>query len=32
MLKDKTFWLGVLIGYLIVVFVPAVNFRSRLGG
>jgi len=30
--KDTRFWLGVLVGYLLVVFVPSVNFRARLGG
>lgn len=28
-LKSKDFWLGVAVGYLIVVFVPAVNFRAK---
>lgn len=32
MVKDHKFWVGVLAGYLLVVFVPAVNFRTRLGG
>jgi hypothetical protein len=31
MLKNKDFWMGVLVGYLVVVFVPAVNFRSKMG-
>lgn len=31
MLKQKDFWIGLLVGYLVVVFVPAVNFRTRLG-
>lgn len=31
MLKKKDFWVGVLIGYLLVVLVPAVNFRTRMG-
>lgn len=30
-LKDHRFWLGVLVGYLLVVFVPQVNFRARFG-
>lgn len=30
-LKDSRFWMGVLAGYLLVVFVPQLNFRSRLG-
>jgi hypothetical protein len=32
MLKNKNFWVGVLVGYLLVVFVPQVNFRARMGG
>jgi len=32
MLKNKHFWMGVVVGYLLVVFVPQVNFRTRLGG
>ena len=32
MLKDKKFWIGVLVGYLVVVFVPQVNFRSHMTG
>lgn len=32
MLKNKDFWIGVLLGYLIVVFVPAVNFRTKMSG
>jgi hypothetical protein len=27
-LKDARFWIGVLAGYLLVVFVPQVNFKS----
>ncbi len=30
-LKDGRFWGGVLVGYLIVVFVPALSFRA-MGG
>lgn len=29
MLKNKDFWIGVMAGYLIVVFVPALNFRAK---
>lgn len=32
MFKDKHFWAGVAIGYLLVVFVPAVNFRNHMKG
>jgi hypothetical protein len=32
MLKSKQFWVGVLIGYLVVVFVPQVNFRQHMQG
>lgn len=32
MLKRKDFWVGVLIGYLLVVFVPQVNFRQHMSG
>jgi len=32
MLKDHRFWVGVVAGYLLVVFVPKVNFRARMGG
>jgi hypothetical protein len=28
MLRDSRFWIGVLAGYLLVVFVPQVNFRN----
>lgn len=31
MLKNKDFWIGLLIGYLVVVFVPALNFRTKMG-
>jgi hypothetical protein len=30
MIKDKTFWVGVLVGYLLLVFVPQLNFRSHM--
>lgn len=30
MLKDKRFWLGFLIGYLIVATIPAANVLARL--
>ena len=30
MLKSKDFWIGILVGYLLVVFVPALNFRTRM--
>ncbi len=30
-LKDGRFWAGVLVGYLLLVFVPALNFRARMG-
>lgn len=32
MLKSKEFWIGVLAGYLLLVFLPSLNFRSRMGG
>jgi hypothetical protein len=32
MLKDKRFWCGVLVGYLLVCFVPQLNFRSHMTG
>lgn len=31
MLKEKDFWVGVLVGYLLLVFVPSLNFRTHLG-
>lgn len=30
-LKDHRFWVGLLAGYLLVVFVPKLNFRSKMG-
>lgn len=29
-LKDKRFWTGFIVAYLLVCFVPAVNFRSHM--
>ena len=29
-LKDARFWGGVLVGYLLVTFVPALSFKSRI--
>ncbi len=31
-LKDARFWGGVLVGALLLMFVPALNVRSRMGG
>ena len=31
MLRSKDFWVGALLGYLLVVFFPAVNVRTRMG-
>jgi len=31
-LKDHRFWVGLLVGYLLVVFVPKLNFRSKMAG
>lgn len=28
--KDHRFWVGVLVGYLLIVFVPKLNFRSKM--
>jgi hypothetical protein len=30
-LKDGRFWFGVLAGYLLVTFVPAVSFKAKMG-
>ena len=30
-LKDGRFWFGVLVGYLLVTFVPALSFRGKIG-
>ena len=30
-LKDGRFWGGVLVGYLLVTFVPALSFRGKIG-
>ena len=30
LLKQKDFWVGVLVGYLLLVFVPQLNFRSHM--
>ena len=30
-LKDGRFWFGVLVGYLLVVFLPQINVRARGG-
>jgi hypothetical protein len=30
MLKDKRFWTGFIVAYLLVCLVPQVNFRSHL--
>lgn len=30
MLKKKDFWVGFLAAYLLVIFVPQVNFRSHM--
>ena len=27
-LRDSRFWIGFLVGYLLLVFVPAANFRN----
>jgi len=32
MFKRKDFWMGVLLGYLLVCFVPQVNFRQHMSG
>lgn len=32
MLKNKDFWMGVLVGYLLLTFVPSLNFRTKMGG
>ena len=29
-LKDGRFWFGVLVGYLLVTFVPALSVKSRM--
>ena len=31
-LKDARFWAGFLVGYLLVVFVPQLSFKSIKGG
>lgn len=31
-LKTKDFWIGFLIGYALVVFVPSLNFKNKFGG
>lgn len=31
MLKNKDFWIGLVVGYALVVFVPSLNFRKKLG-
>lgn len=31
-LKDGRFWAGVLVGYLLVVFMPALSVRGKVGG
>jgi len=31
-LKDGRFWFGVLLGYLLLSFVPALSIRGRMGG
>lgn len=31
-LKDGRFWAGLLVGYLLVTFVPALSIRGRVGG
>jgi hypothetical protein len=30
-LKDGRFWFGVLAGYLLVTFVPALSVKARMG-
>lgn len=30
-LKDGRFWMGVLVGYLLVVFVPQLSIKGRMG-
>ena len=32
MFKDKKFWVGFLMAYLLVCLVPQVNFRSHMSG
>jgi len=29
-LKDGRFWAGFIVAYLLVIFVPALNFRNRM--
>ena len=31
-LKDARFWGGVVVGYLLCVFVPSLNMKGKLGG
>lgn len=31
-LKDGRFWAGVLVGYLLLTFVPSLSIRSRIAG
>ena len=30
-LRDGRFWGGVVVGYLLVTFVPALSFRGKIG-
>lgn len=32
MLKDKRFWIGFLLGYALLVFMPSLNVMTKLGG
>jgi hypothetical protein len=31
-LKDSRFWIGVLVGYLLLTFVPQLSFKGKLSG
>jgi len=31
MLKDKRFWIGFLLGYFLIAFVPSLNVVNKMG-